>query len=279
MGKFISFVFKQRVLVMFAAVAVIVWGIFSWVKLPIDAFPDVTNVQVMILTETEGLAPAEVERLITYPIEVEMNGLPKVKLIRSLSKAGLSQVVVVFEDDVDIYFARQIVFEKLSKAKEALPQGTDPELGPISTGLGEIYQYTLETNGKDINLTDLRTIQDWVVVPQLRSVTGVTEVNSLGGFVKQYQAVIDPDKLLKYKISVNEVFDALVKNNATAPANFIVKGREQIIARSTGLIKSTEDLANIVVAPIGDIEIPLGVECKSQRRIESRSGAVAVLIS
>ncbi len=248
MEKFISFILKQRMLVMFAAAAMVVWGIFSWVKLPIDAFPDVTNVQVMILTETEGLAPAEVERLITYPIEVEMNGLPKVKLIRSLSKAGLSQVVVVFEDNVDIYFARQIVFEKLAKAKESLPAGTDPELGPISTGLGEIYQYTLETNGKDINLTDLRTIQDWVVVPQLRSVTGVTEVNSFGGFVKQYQALIDPDKLLKYKISVNEVFDALVKNNATAPANFIVKGREQIIARSTGLIKSTEDLANIVVA-------------------------------
>ncbi|MFA4889954.1 MAG: CusA/CzcA family heavy metal efflux RND transporter [Candidatus Omnitrophota bacterium] len=248
MDKFISFILKQRVLILLTAFALSIWGIFSWMKLPIDAFPDVTNIQVMILTESEGLAPTEIERLITYPIEIEMSGLPKVKLIRSLSKAGLSQVVIVFEDGVDIYFARQLVFEKLSKAKENLPRGVDPELGPISTGLGEIYQYTLQSDDKNVSLTDLRTMQDWVIVPQLRSVSGVTEINSLGGFVKQYQALIDPDKLLKYKLSLKEVFDALVNNNATAPANFIVKGREQIIARSIGLIKSMEDLGNIIVA-------------------------------
>jgi heavy metal efflux system protein len=248
MDKFISFVLRQRFLVILVALMIITGGTFAWLKLPIDAFPDVTNVQVMILTEAEGLAPTEVERLITYPIEIEMNGLPQLKLIRSLSKAGLSQVVVVFEDDVDIYFARQIVFEKLSVAKDNLPEGVDPGLGPISTGLGEIYQYTLTSDTKEINPTELRTIQDWVIKPQFRTVPGVAEVNSFGGFVKQYQAIIDPDKLLKYKISVKEVFEALENNNATAPANFIVKGREQIIARSISLIKTIEDIENIVVA-------------------------------
>jgi len=248
MDKFISFVLKQRFLVILAALMLIAGGIFSWLMLPIDAFPDVTNVQVMILTEAEGLAPTEVERLITYPIEIEMNGLPKVKLIRSLSKAGFSQVVVIFEDDTDIYFARQIIFEKLSIARESLPQGTNPELGPISTGLGEIYQYTLEADAETVSPTELRTIQDWVIKPQLRTVQGVTEINSFGGFVKQYQAIIDPDKLLKYKIGLREVSEALKNNNTTAPANFIVKGREQIIARSIGLIKSVEDIENIIIA-------------------------------
>jgi cobalt-zinc-cadmium resistance protein CzcA len=204
--------------------------------------------QVMILTEAEGLGPAEVERLVTYPIEIEMQGLPDVKLVRSLSKAGLSQVVVVFEDKVNIYFARQLVFEKLASAKENLPTGFDPELGPISTGLGEIYQYTLEGQKGKYTLTDLRTIQDWTIKPLLRTVSGVTEVNSFGGFVKQYQVIVDPDKLLKYKISLKQVFEALQNNNATAPANFIVKGKEQIIARSIGLLTSIENIGDIIVA-------------------------------
>ena len=186
MEKFISFVLRQRILIIIAGLGMIAAGIFSWINLPIDAFPDVTNVQVMILTEAEGLGPAEVERLITYPIEIEMQGLPDLKLVRSLSKAGLSQVVIVFEDKVDTYFARQLVFEKLAIAKENLPSGFGPELGPISTGLGEIFQYTLQSQNGEYSLMDLRTMQDWTVKPQLRSVPGVTEVNSFGGFVKQY---------------------------------------------------------------------------------------------
>jgi len=193
-----------------------------------------------------------------------------------ISKAGLSQVVVVFEDNVDTYFARQIVFERLSVAKENLPPGFDPELGPISTGLGEIYQYTLEApSGKaKYDLTDLRTIQDWIVKPQIRSVSGVTEVNSFGGFAKQYQVVVDPEKLLKYNIALHEVTEAVEKNNATATANFIVKGREQIIARSTGLIKSIEDIENIVVAKREFFPIYLRDIASIQIGHQVRQGAV-----
>lgn len=245
MDRFISFIFRQRLLVVFLTLIVIIGGIVAWKKLPIDAFPDVTNIQVMILTQAPGLAPTEVERLVTFPIEIEMNGLPDVKLIRSLSKSGLSQVIVIFEDWVDTYFARQIVFERLQIAKEKIPEGYDPEMGPISTGLREIYQYTLESKTND--LTELRTVQDWIIRPQLRSVTGVTEVNSLGGFVKQYQVIIDPDKLLKYDLTLEQVSSALTENNATAPANYIIKGSEQIVVRGMGLIKTTADIENIVV--------------------------------
>ncbi|MDP8262359.1 MAG: CusA/CzcA family heavy metal efflux RND transporter [Candidatus Ancaeobacter aquaticus] len=253
MDRFIQFVLKQRLLVIMCLVGLLVWGVYSWYKIPIDAFPDVTNVQVMVLTNAEGLAPAEVERLITYPIEIEMNGLPNVKLIRSLSKYGLSQVVIVFEDSVDIYFARQLIFERLSNAKKNLPVGYEPELGPVSTGLGEILQYTLKTDDASVDLTELRTIQDWVIKPQLRSVPGVTEINSFGGFVKQYQVVVDPKRLLKYQISVNEVYESLQNNNASAPANFIVKGGEQIVTRSEGLINSDNVEENIT--SIGNIVI------------------------
>ncbi len=274
MEKFISFVLRQRILIIIAALGIIAAGIFSWINLPIDAFPDVTNVQVMMLTEAEGLGPAEVERLITYPIEIEMQGLPDVRLVRSLSKAGLSQVVVVFEDRVDTYFARQLVFERLSLAKESLPPGFDPELGPISTGLGEIFQYTLEAQKDKYTLTDLRTMQDWTVKPQLRSVAGVTEVNSFGGFVKQYQVIIDPDKLLKYKIGLKEAYESLEKNNATAPANFIVKGREQIIARSIGLLKSIEDIGNIIVTAVEGSPVYVKDIASIQIGHQVRQGAV-----
>ena len=159
-------------------------GVAAWKRLPIDAFPDVTNVQVMILTEAPGLAPLDVERRSPSPSRSAMDGLPGVRQVRSLSKAGLSQVVVVFEDDVDTYFARQLVFERLAEAREQLPAGVEPEMGPISTGLGEIYQYTLESDTH--GLMELRTMQDWLVAPRLRTIPGVNEVNSFGGFVKQY---------------------------------------------------------------------------------------------
>ncbi len=245
MDKFISFIFKQRFLVIFLTLIIVIGGIIAWKKIPIDAFPDVTNIQVMVLTEAAGLSPTEVERLITFPIEIEMNGLPDVKLIRSLSKAGLSQVIVVFEDRVDIYFVRQLVFERLQIAKEKIPAGFDPELGPVSTGLGEIYQYTLESETAD--LTELRTVQDWIIRPQLRAIPGVTEINSFGGFVKQYQVIVDPDKLLKYDLTLQQVYEALENNNANSPANYIVKGPEQMVVRGIGLIKSIDDIENIVI--------------------------------
>lgn len=247
MKKIISIILKERLMVILATLFIVILGIYAWIKLPIDAFPDVTNVQVMILTEAPGLAPTEVERLISFPIELEMNGLPDIKGIRSLSKAGLSQVVVIFQDWVDTYFARQLVFERLAAAKEKLPLGFEPKLGPISTGLGEIYQYTLQNSNKNIDLTELRTIQDWVIKPQLRSVPDVTEVNSFGGFVKQYQVIVSPEKLLKYDLTIHQIYESLTENNATAPANYIEKGPEQIIVRSTGLIQSIDDINNIVV--------------------------------
>ena len=248
MNKFLSFILRQRLMVICVTLVIVAAGIAAWVKIPIDAYPDVTNEQVMILTQAPGLAPVEVERLISTPLEKEMNGLPKVTMVRSLSKAGLSQVVVVFDDSTDIYFARQIVFERIQTAKEKLPEGFEPELGPISTGLGEIYQYTLD--GKNVDLTELRTVQDWVIRPQLRSVPGVTEINSFGGFAKQYQVIVDPDRLVRYGLTLQNVTESLSRNNSTAPANYIIKGQEQIVVRGNGMIRSLDDIGNIVLASI-----------------------------
>ncbi|MBP7055702.1 MAG: efflux RND transporter permease subunit [Candidatus Omnitrophica bacterium] len=246
MDRFLSFVMKQRMLVIFFTLVIIVGGIVAWKNIPLDAFPDVTNVQVMILTPSPGLAAGEVERLISSPIEREMNGLPGIQFVRSLSKAGLSLVVVVFKDNVDIYFARQVVFERIQRAKEKLPEGIEPEMGPISTGLGEIYQYTLESKNKDP--MELRSIQDWVIRPQLRTIPGITDINSFGGLVKQYQVIVNPDQLVKYNLTLAEVSEALKRNNSTAPANYIVQGQEQIIVRGTGLIRDLYDIENIVLA-------------------------------
>jgi len=268
----LHFILKQRFMVMMAGVILLVTGAMSWLRLPIDAFPDVTNVQVMILTEAQGLSPEEVERLITFPIEIEMGGLPDVTQIRSLSQSGLSQVVVIFEDHVDTYFARQLVFERLAGAARHLPEGTEPELGPISTGLGEIYQYSVEAGfycpdhketwshsegtcsrcgrelkKSDATLMDLRTIQDWLISPQLRRLPGVNEVNSHGGFVKQYHVIADPVLLIKFDISLRDIMDALQANNANVGAGFIVKDWEQINVISRGLLRGIEDIENIVL--------------------------------
>lgn len=181
LNTFIKFMLTQRLLVLMAAAAVSVAGVVAWRLLPIDAFPDVTNVQVMVLSDAPGLASVDVEQRVTFPVEKALQGLPNVLQVRSMSKAGFSQVIVVFEDNVDTYFARQLVFERLQSAKEQLPEGVEPEMGPISTGLGEIYQYTLESETR--SPMELRTLQDWLVSPQLRSLAGVNEVNSFGGFV------------------------------------------------------------------------------------------------
>jgi cobalt-zinc-cadmium resistance protein CzcA len=226
----------------------------------------------MILTEAPGLTPTEVERLVTFPIEIDMGGLPDIRQVRSLSKTGLSQVVVIFEDYVDTYFARQVVFERLEQVTDQLPEGIEPELGPISTGLGEIYQYVLEagyycpthkqvwskTEGKctkcsadlvksKYSLMDLRTIQDWIVSPQLRRLAGVNEVNSFGGFVKQYHVIPDPALLLKYGISLKDIIEALQANNANAPGSFIVRDWEQINVVSKGLAQGIPDIERIVL--------------------------------
>ena len=265
-------VFRARLLVLLGALLLLGAGAVAWQSLPIDAFPDVTNVQVMVLTNAPGLAPGMVERLVTFPIEIQMGGLPDVKQVRSLSKSGLSQVVVIFEDHVDTYFARELVFQRLAQAKEALPEGIEPELGPISTGLGEIYQYSLvagyscaehpaewskapgkcSTCGAALakaphDLMSLRTIQDWLISPQLRRLPGVNEVNSFGGFVKQFHVIPAPDLLLKYKISLRDILEALEANNANAGGSFIVKDWEQTNVVSKGLIKDIPDIERIVL--------------------------------
>ncbi len=241
----IEFIMRRRLMVLIGAAISIVIGLISWVRLPIDAFPDASNQQVMILTESEGLGPLDIEQQVTFPIETVMGGLPHVKLVRSMSKTGLSQVVVVFEDHVDTYFARQLVFERLQAAKEQLPPGVEPEMGPISTGLGEVLQYNLQSDHH--NLTELRTMQDWLVAPRLRTIPGVNEVNSFGGLVRQIEVRVDPDRLLKYRLTLDEVVESLEANNANAGGSFIIQDWEQENIRNVGLFGSSEDIRNVVL--------------------------------
>ncbi len=245
MFALLEFLLRRRMLLGIGTIILVVAGAISWMRLPIDAFPDVTNQQVMILTEAEGLGPLDVEQQLTFPVEWVMGGLPNVKMVRSLSKTGLSQVVVIFEDDVDTYFARQLVFERLQLAKEQLPEGVEPEMGPISTGLGEIFQYTLTSDRH--SLTELRTLQDWMVAPRLRMLPGVNEVNSMGGFVRLIQVRVSPERLLEYGLTLPEIVDSVARNNANAGGSFITRGWEQENVRSVGLFSTMDDIRDVVV--------------------------------
>ncbi len=268
----IRFVLNQRLLVILGTLLVAGSGIYAWMTLPIDAFPDTTNVQVMILTDAPGLAPLDVEQQITAPIELALQGLPGVVQVRSLSKAALSQVIVVLEDSVDLYFARQLVFQRLQGAKEQLPDWAEPEMGPISTGLGEIYQYTLESDTH--TPTELRTIQDWYITPQLRTIPGINEVNSFGGFVKQYHVLVDPNRLMKYGVALTDVLEAIENNNANAGGNFLVRGWEQAYVRSLGTIQSIEDIENIVLHAEDGAPIFLRDVADVKPGVETRKGGV-----
>lgn len=251
--KIISATLNQKGLIIFTSLLIVVFGVYSYLKLPIDAFPDVTNIQVEVVSHADGLSALEIERSVTYPIEMSMRGLPNVKQMRSVTKFGLSLITIVFDDNVDIYFARQLVFERLGEAKEIVPKGVEVSLGPIATAMGEIYQFTLEGNmpkdelSKKEFLTELRTLQEWVVNPQLKSIQGVNEINSFGGYFKQYQVTISPEKLLKYDLSVDDVFTSIEKNNQNVGGNIIEKYSEQYIVRGVGLVKSIDDLNNIVL--------------------------------
>ena len=248
----IRFSVSQRLLVLLMVGIMAGAGAYSLLNLPIDAVPDVTNVQVQVLTAAPSLAPLEIERQITFPVEVAMSGLPDIEEIRSVSKFGLSAVTVVFDDAVDTYFARQLVLERLSQAREQIPPNIgSPEMGPISTGLGEIYQYELRPapgeEGKKYDATALRTIQDWSVRRQLLGVPGVTEVNSFGGQEKQYQVRLDPAKLMSYGLSLRDVLEAVGRNNANVGGAYIEHGAEQYLLRGIGLAESASDISNIVV--------------------------------
>ena len=286
--RLISFALRQRLLIIVATVFLSVLGVYAFKKLPIDAFPDVTNIQVQIITEAPGRSPIEVEKLVTYPVEVQMTGLPRLQDLRSLSKFGLSMVTVVFEDNVDIYFARQLVLERLIEAKEKLPQGVAPMMGPISTGLGEVYQYTLEkahtnppnppliegSEGRLQELMELRTIQDWIVRPILKTVPGVTDINAFGGHVKQYQVLIDPDRLRKYNLTLKEVFESVAANNANAGGNIIEHSSEQYIVRGLGLIQSLKDIEDIVVKVHDETPVYIRDVADVKFGPETRLGAV-----
>ena len=251
--KIIALTLKKRGLILFAALIIIAAGAFSYLNLPIDAFPDVTNIQVEIVSRADGLSAEEIERNVTYPVETAMRGLPDVVQMRSVTKFGLSIVTIIFKDDIDIYFARQLVFERLAAAKENVPSGVEMEMGPIATVMGEIYQYTLDGNipkdsaAKTAYLTKLRTIQEWIITPQLKGVPGVNEINSFGGFFKQYQVILSPGRLLKYDVSIKEVYSAIENNNQNVGGNILERNADQYIVRGVGLIKDLQDVENIVL--------------------------------
>ncbi len=268
----ITWILANRFLVLLVTAALTIAGGVAWTHLPIDAFPDVTNTQVMVLAKAPGLAAVDVEARVSFPIEQHLRGLPRVKQVRSISKAELSQVVVVFEDGVDTYWTRQIVFERLATARESLPPGVDPELGPISTGLGEIFQYTLE--GEGLSPTDLRTIQDWIVSPILKPVPGVNEVNSFGGFVKQYQVLVRPERLVKYGLTIREVTEALERGNGNAAGGVLVEGWEQAYLRGVGLLRDIPDLERVVLKAHDGTPVYLRDVADVAIGAEPRQGAV-----
>jgi cobalt-zinc-cadmium resistance protein CzcA len=244
---------NQRLIVLVISLMLVVAGIFATKKLSLDAFPDVTNIQVQVATVATGKSPEEVERFITVPIEISMTGLPGLVELRSLNKDQLSLITLVFNDQTDVYFARQLVMERLMQVQDVMPEGINPMLGPVSTGLGEVYQYTLESpgeNGRELSvaeLTERRTINDWVLRPLLRNIQGVAEINSQGGYVKQYQVQVNPDRLAHYKIKLAVVFDALKKNNLNSGAGILPQGEQQYLIRGEGLIKNVNDIENIVL--------------------------------
>ncbi|MBX7184835.1 MAG: CusA/CzcA family heavy metal efflux RND transporter [Vicinamibacteria bacterium] len=236
----------NRAIVLLLTVLLAVGGSYSLTQLPIDAVPDVTNVQVQISTKAPALGPVEIEQLITYPVEAAMNGLPKLVEIRSISRYGLSSVTVVFQDGVDVYFARQLVAERLTQAREAIPPGLgNPEMGPVSTGLGEIFMFTVEGGG--LSPMERRTILDWDIAPRLRAVPGVTEMNTWGGLPKQYQVVVDPSKLVAYDLALKDVFEAVERGAGNAGGGYIERNREQFIIRGEGLISHLDDVRRIVL--------------------------------
>ena len=270
---------RQRFLVVVVAVSVIGYGVYSARLLSVDAFPDVTNVQVQVNTATPGLAAVEVEKLITFPIESVMNGLPDVTEVRSVSKTGLSVVTVVFADHVDTYFARQLVLERLQLARERIPEGlAEPEMGPITTGLGQVYKYLLV--GKTKSAMELRTINDWLVKFQLRTVPGVTDVLSNGGEVRQYQVQVDPDKLYEYSLTLTDLREAIGFNNTNAGGGYLEGAQEQVVVRGRGLIRGKreglEDIANIVLRTVDGTPVYIRDVAEVEYGAEIRQGAVTM---
>ena len=278
--KLIRLSITQRWLMMILALAIAAIGLYSYQKLPIDAVPDITNVQVQINTVAPGYSPLEVEQRITYPIETAMAGLPGLESTRSISRYGLSQVTVVFKERTDIYFARQLVNERIGQAREKLPTGIIPAMGPTSTGLGEIYMWTVEAregalkaDGTPYTPMDLREIQDWIVKPQLRNVPGVNEINTIGGYTKQYQVSPFPDRLVAQGLALTDLVEALERNNANIGAGYIERSGEQYLIRVPGQVSSFNDIGNIVVASKSGIPVRIKDVAEVGFGNELRTGA------
>ena len=271
---------KFRWAVLAIVVCLIGLGVWSFQRLPIDATPDITNVQVQINTEARGYSPLEAEQRVTYPVETAIAGIPGLDFTRSVSRYGLSQVTVVFEDGTDIYFARQQVNERLQSVRSQLPPGVEPQLGPIATGLGEIFMYVVEAeegarkpDGSAYTPEDLRTLQDWVIRPQLRSTKGVTEVNTIGGFVRQYHVTPWPSRLTALGLTLDDVIDALESNNANLGAGYVERYGEQLLLRSPGQAAGIEDLNGIVVAERNGVPIRVADVADVIMGEELRTGA------
>ena len=279
LASIIRAMLKQRLVVVVVALALCGAGLFAAKNLSVDAFPDVTNVQVMVATVSIGRSPEEIERLVTVPVELAMIGLPGLVEMRSINKSGLSLITLVFTDKTDVYFARQLVMERLIEVSPTLLPGINPVLGPVTTGLGEVYQYTLEhpDDGKRPltieELTERRTIQDWVVRPLLRATQGVAEINSIGGFVKEYLVLADPNRLRHYDLTLTEVNRALASNNANASGNILPLHAEQYLIRGVGLIRTLDDIRNIVIKELDGVPVYVRDVAEVKFGEEVRQGA------
>ncbi len=279
----LAFSIRQRWLVVLACLGVAAFGAWNFTRLPIDAVPDITNVQVQINTSAPGFSPLETEQRITFPIETAMGGLPGLEYTRSMSRYGLSQVTVVFRDGTDIYFARQLVNERIQQAKDQLPPGVETAMGPVSTGLGEIYMYTVEAkdgarkpSGEAYSPTDLRTIQDWIIKPQLRTVPGVVEVNTIGGYEREFHVLPDPARLMAYRISFRDVMTALAANNANVGAGYIERNGEQYLVRTPGQVANADEIREIVIGSHSGTPIRVGDIADVREGKELRTGAATL---
>ena len=278
LDRILEFSIRQRFFVILVTLGLAVLGVYNFQKLPIDALPDITNVQVQINTEAPGYSPLEVEQRISFPLETVLAGLPRLEEMRSISRYGLSQLTLVFKDKTDIYFARQVIANRLMEAKASLPTGLEPIMGPIATGLGEIFMWVVQwkdglspRKNEMESLIQLRTAQDWIVRPQLRNVPGVVEVNTIGGYTKQFHVMPDPAKLMAYQVSFRDVVQALMKNNENIGAGYLEHQGEQYLIRAPGQVKSIEDIEQITLGSfrgnpihIHDVaEVKLGKELRT----------------
>lgn len=278
--RILRFAIEQPWLVLLAVLGMAGVGVYSYQRLPIDAVPDITNVQVQINAAVPGASPLETEQRVTFPIETAMAGLPHLRQTRSLSRSGFAQITVIFDDGTDLYFARQLVSERLQAASNELPQGVEVTLGPISTGLGEIFLWTVEAepearrpDGQPYTPTDLREIQDWIIKPQLRNVRGVAEINTIGGFAKEYQVAPDPKRMAAYRITLEQLVVALERNNANVGAGFIERNGEQLSIRTPGQLGSPADIGNIVLSNAGGAPVRVRDIAEVGIGRELRSGA------